>query len=110
MLVKDFLVACTIVIAVMMVQFGVYNSCFCRSSFTDDVILIGYTDLQWLVAKNLWTGIPLTGLSVTGALILWVEKKGCESQKKRIGDGEKGESEAFELENLEGGNQDGLRD
>jgi len=37
-------------------------------------------------------------------------EKGYESRKKRMGDEERRESEASELENLKGGNQDGLRE
>jgi hypothetical protein len=80
---KDFLVSCIIIVAVMMVQFGVYNSCWCRSSFSNAIILIGYSDLQWKVAKILWTGIPLMGLVITGTLIAYVERMGGKVIKER---------------------------
>jgi hypothetical protein len=76
MMIKDFFITCAIIVAVMMVQFGVYNSCFCRASFEKVVILKGYTNLQWLVAKILWAGIPSTGLLITGSMSVYLELRG----------------------------------
>ncbi|KAH9204180.1 hypothetical protein DL95DRAFT_418455 [Leptodontidium sp. 2 PMI_412] len=52
---------------------GRYNSCWCRSSFHDFVMIFGYKPPEWERAKFLWRIIPSIGLGINLALIMWVE-------------------------------------
>ncbi len=73
LIVKDAVITIMAVTLVLLVQFGTYNSCWCRSSFRGIVNLMGYSPPEWKRAKLLWCTLPLGGLTINLALILWVE-------------------------------------
>ncbi|KAH7333261.1 hypothetical protein BKA65DRAFT_507466 [Rhexocercosporidium sp. MPI-PUGE-AT-0058] len=70
---KDLLMTGGVITLVMLVQVGRYNSCWCRSSFHDFVMIFGYKPPEWVRAKSLWRIIPSIGLGINLALIMWVE-------------------------------------
>ncbi|OCK84465.1 hypothetical protein K432DRAFT_401156 [Lepidopterella palustris CBS 459.81] len=72
-LVKDGIITGGITTAVLLVQVGLYNSCWCRASFTFIVKLVPYTIYEWKTAQVLWTAIPSSGLTVIFELLLFVE-------------------------------------
>jgi hypothetical protein len=74
-LVKDYIIGSGILMLVSLVQIGLYNSCYCRSSFTDEVNLNPYSNHEWLVARILWACIPALGLFVDLGLICYIELK-----------------------------------
>ncbi|KIM97062.1 hypothetical protein OIDMADRAFT_32100 [Oidiodendron maius Zn] len=72
---KDALATIAVIILVLLVQMGRYNSCWCRASFSHPPIidLMPYTDKQWMTAITLWAGLPSAGLGISLVLILWIE-------------------------------------
>jgi hypothetical protein len=74
---KDAFVFCFVLIVILLVELGRYNSCWCRASFShpSSVTLFKYTPQQWSDAQIYWTSLPGTGLLINLGLILWVEFK-----------------------------------
>ena len=72
---KDALASTAVIILVLLVQIGRYNSCWCRASFSHPPVidLMPYTDKQWMTAITLWAGLPSAGLGISLGLILWIE-------------------------------------
>ena len=72
---KDALATIAIIVIVVLVQIGMYNSCWCRASLSHPPIidLMPYTEKQWMTAITLWAGLPSAGLGISLGLILWVE-------------------------------------
>ena len=72
---KDALATIAIIIVVLLVQIGRYNSCWCRASFSHPPVidLMPYTDQQWMTAITLWAGLPSAGLGISLGLILCIE-------------------------------------
>jgi hypothetical protein len=72
---KDALATIAVIILVLLVQIGRYNSCWCRASFSHPPVidLMPYTDKQWMTAITLWAGLPSAGLGISLGLILWIE-------------------------------------
>lgn len=78
--VKDGVVTSGIVAAILTVQVGRYNSCWCRASFAPTVTLVPYTTTQWKAAQALWAAIPSCGLVIILGLVLFVEWRGTEPE------------------------------
>jgi hypothetical protein len=72
-MVKDAILSCGIIAAILVIQVGRYNSCWCRMSFTFQINLTPYMSWQWKEARILWSSLPAFGLFVNFLLILWVE-------------------------------------
>jgi hypothetical protein len=72
---KDALATIAIVIVILLVQIGRYNSCWCRTSFTHPPIvdLMPYSSQQWMQSVSSWAGLPAAGLAISLGLILWIE-------------------------------------
>ena len=91
---KDSVFALFVVLVIFTMQIGFYNSCWCRSNVISlhknaYINLNRYSDPELWRAKLLWCCIPLGGLIVNWALILWIEHHGgsargplCKSQRK----------------------------
>jgi hypothetical protein len=73
---KDGTIAILVTLGVLMVQTGFFNSCWCRSSFTDMVNLQPYSPSQWAQSQKIWMGVPGGGLCIILFLILWIEFRG----------------------------------
>lgn len=72
---KDTLTTIAVIILVLLVQIGRYNSCWCRASFSHPPVvdLMPYTDKLWMISITLWAGLPSVGLGISLGLMLWIE-------------------------------------
>jgi hypothetical protein len=72
---KDAFVTFAVVVLILVVEVGTYNSCWCRVSFSHPAIvnIMPYSPSQWKTAQTLWIGLPSAGLVVNFSLIMCVE-------------------------------------
>jgi hypothetical protein len=72
---KDAFVTFVVVVLILVVEVGTYNSCWCRVSFSHPAIvnIMPYSPSQWKTAQTLWIGLPSAGLVVNFSLIMCVE-------------------------------------
>ncbi|KUJ09745.1 uncharacterized protein LY89DRAFT_740817 [Mollisia scopiformis] len=72
---KDAFIACTVLVVILLVELGRYNSCWCRASFSKpfQVELFQFTAEQWSDAQIFWTSLPGAGLFINLTLILAFE-------------------------------------
>lgn len=102
---KDSLFALIVVGLVLIVQIGLYNSCWCRSNIISlgvnaNVNLNPFSDSEWTRAKIQWSVIPAFGLAVI-CLVLWVvERRGGSARKLLCKSETELQKNLVELENL----------
>jgi hypothetical protein len=70
---KDALITGGLVAAVLVIEVGRYNSCWCRASFEKGIILKGWTTVRWKQSKNVWILVPLCGLVTITLLTIAAE-------------------------------------
>ena len=102
---KDSLFALIVVILVLIVQIGLYNSCWCRSNIISlgvnaNVNLNPFSDSEWTRAKIQWSVIPAIGLTII-CLVLWVvEWRGGSARRLLCKSETELQKNLVELENL----------
>ncbi|KAF8861570.1 hypothetical protein BDZ45DRAFT_799765 [Acephala macrosclerotiorum] len=115
---KDGIVTCAVLILILLVELGRYNSCWCRASFSrpSKVTLFPYTAKQWQDSQIFWTSLPGAGLIINLCCILWVELRwgdergfGLECGSPLCKSGKEMQAELDELKILERKDQGGER-
>jgi hypothetical protein len=102
---KDSLFALIVVSLVLIVQIGLYNSCWCRSNIISlgvnaNVNLNPFSDSEWTRAKIQWSVIPAFGLAII-CLVLWtVERRGGSARRLLCKSETELQKNLVELENL----------
>jgi hypothetical protein len=102
---KDSLFALLVVSLVLIVQIGLYNSCWCRSNYISlginaNVNLNPFSDSEWKRSKFQWSVIPAAGLTII-CLVLWVVEWRSGSARRLLCKSETElQKNLLELENL----------
>jgi hypothetical protein len=102
---KDSLFALIVIGLVLIVQIGLYNSCWCRSNIISlgvnaNVNLNPFSDSEWRRAKIQWSVIPAGGLAII-CFFLWVVELRSGSARRLLCKSETElQKNLVELENL----------
>jgi hypothetical protein len=86
---KDGAVVFLIFVAVVLMQIGIFNSCWCRASFYPWINIMPYQDWEWRQTKARWGSIAPAFFVFDLAIIAWIVCRGgrkmsvlCRSQKQ----------------------------